>query len=204
MQGEGRLLDFGCGGGVFLEQMQRVGWQVTGVDICREAVRHLRENLGINAYVGSLPHPQLESEKFDVITMWHSLEHVHWPRQVLRAAFDLLVPGGKLILAVPNIDSLPFRWFGTSWYGLDLPRHLTHFTPRSLRLMLEESQFQIHCLRMVRHSSWLRMSARQAIQQGQGGAGARLLLLKPASRLVSWYTCWKRQADCIMAVAVKG
>ena len=51
---------------------------------------------------------------------------------VLREARDLLAPGGKLVVAVPNIDSLPFRWFGRHWFGLDLPRHLTHFTPASL------------------------------------------------------------------------
>ena len=80
---------------------------------------------GLETYAGSLPHPELKPRRFDVLTMWQSLEHVHQPRQVLQAALDLLEPGGKLFVAVPNIDSRPFRRYGPDWYGLDLPRHLT-------------------------------------------------------------------------------
>src|SRR5262249_8349053 len=71
----------------------------------------------------------------------------------------LLAPGGKVIVAVPNIDSLQFRWFGAAWYGLDLPRHLTHFTPDTLKAMLQRAGFGVRRMRMVRHSDWLRSSA---------------------------------------------
>jgi SAM-dependent methyltransferase len=139
--GEGRLLDFGCGGGSYLERMHLQGWKVTGLDLSTTAVRRIRTDLGIYALTGSLPHPALAESSFDVITMWQSLEHVHNPLQVLRAAKELLVPGGKLIVSVPNIDSLPFRWFGQAWNGLDLPRHITHFAPWTLRLMLNGRAF---------------------------------------------------------------
>jgi SAM-dependent methyltransferase len=203
LQGEGRLLDFGCGSGLFLEQMRSAGWHVTGVDVSTTTVRRLRDDLAIEAYTGSLPHPELAGRRFDVITMWHSLEHVHQPRKVLEAAFALLVPGGKLIVAVPNMDSLPVRWFGPCWYGFDVPRHLTHFTSDTLPRMLQRSGFRPDPIRMVRHSSWLRMSARLALRNGQPSWWSRLLLCKPISRLASWYTYWRGQADCIMATAVK-
>src|SRR5213079_445602 len=77
--GEGRLLDFGCGGGSFLALMARAGWQVTGVDVSAAAVRRVRGELGLRALTGSLPHPELPEGGFDVVTMWHSLEHVHQP-----------------------------------------------------------------------------------------------------------------------------
>src|SRR5262249_20165886 len=157
-----RLLDFGCGGGSYLARMHGQGWDVTGLDVTPTAVAELIAKPRLRAFAGSLPHPQLLGDTFDVITMWQSLEHVHAPLDVLREAHRLLAPSGKLIIAVPNIDSLPFRWFGQAWYGLDLPRHLTHFAPWTLRLLLHRAGFRAGKLRMVRHSSWLRSSARLA------------------------------------------
>ncbi len=135
--GKARLLDFGCGSGSFLLRMRNQGWQVTGLDVSETVVERLRSTFSLHAFTGSLPHPALESGTFDVITMWQSLEHVHQPLETLTAAKELLAPGGQLIIAVPNIDSLAFRLFGTAWNGLDLPRHLVHFTPHTLRLMLQ-------------------------------------------------------------------
>jgi 2-polyprenyl-3-methyl-5-hydroxy-6-metoxy-1,4-benzoquinol methylase len=200
-RGGGRLLDFGCGGGTFLAQMHRRAWQVTGVDISSSAVRRIRSELGLNALVGTLPHPQLRSASFDVITMWHSLEHVHAPRLVLREAYRLLVPGGKLILSVPNIDSLPFRWFGSAWFGLDLPRHLTHFAPATLQAMLEKVGFRVAPIRMVRHSDWLRSSARQARRGSEPTTWQRWLVAKPISRLAAAYCYLAGQCDCMLATA---
>ena len=142
--GRGRLLDFGCGGGAYLERMHRQGWDVTGLDVSAAAVECVRTRLGLRALLGTLPHPELKPATFDVVTMWHSLEHVHEPLEVLRAAHQLLAPGGKLLVATPNIDSLPFRWFGQAWYGLDLPRHLTHFSSRTLRRLLERAGERWH------------------------------------------------------------
>ncbi|GIW80902.1 MAG: hypothetical protein KatS3mg105_2709 [Gemmatales bacterium] len=201
--GQGRLLDFGCGGGSFVERMARQGWQVTGIDMSENAVRRVRDELGLPALVGTLPHPELSPESFDVVTMWQSLEHVHDPLGVLRQARRLLVPGGKLIVAVPNILSLPFRWFGPAWYGLDLPRHLTHFDPQTLSGMLQRAEFDIQSIKMIRHSGWLRSSARLAAASRQGPRWRWWLRNKPFSRLASWYSYLCQMGDCILAEAVK-
>jgi len=174
-----------------------------GLDVSTNAVQHVREELRLPALVGTLPHPELRPASFDVITMWHSLEHVHAPLEVLQEAHRLLVPGGKLIVAVPNIDSLPFRWFGAAWFGLDLPRHLTHFAPWTLHLMLERARFQVGPIRMVRHSSWLRSSAKLAFQQGKGPPWQRWLRSKSFSRLAAWYCSLTHQLDCMMVVATR-
>jgi SAM-dependent methyltransferase len=201
--GQGRLLDFGCGSGSFLDQMHHNGWQVTGIDVSAPTVRRIRAELGLQALIGTLPHPELQPDSFDVITMWHSLEHVHAPRTVLREAHQLLAPGGKLLVAVPNIDSLPFRWFGRNWFGLDLPRHLTHFTPWTLPLMLERAGFRAGPLHMVRHSDWLRSSAKLASRDRRSPYWYRWLTTKPVSRLATWYSFVTQQADCMIATAYK-
>lgn len=200
-QGVGRLLDFGCGGGAFLKRMADQGWQVTGLDAAVGAVRRVQEELGLRALVGSLPHPDLLPCSFDVVTMWHSLEHVHKPLAILREAYQVLVPGGKIVIATPNMESLPFYWFGGSWFGLDLPRHLTHFTPKTLRTALETAGFRVEMVRMLRHGDWLRSSARLAVQQGAGGMWAKLLRWKPAAKAVAWGCYAVGMSDCIMAVA---
>lgn len=196
--GQGRLLDFGCGCGSFLERTHRQGWQVTGVDVSAAAIQRVRTQLGLRAFVGSLPHPELRPASFDVVTMWHSLEHVHAPLDVVRQAHRLLVPGGMLLVVVPNIDSLPFRWFGSAWNGLDLPRHLTHFAPWTLQLLLERAGFRVGPIRMVRHSHWLRKSAQLASADLRPWEWQRLLKAKPLSRLASWYCYWTKQSDCLM------
>lgn len=199
--GAGRLLDFGCGGGGFLKRMAEQGWQVIGLDAAVGAVRRVQEELGLKALVGSLPHPDLPPGSFDVVTMWHSLEHVHRPLAILREAYRLLVPGGRIVVATPNLESLPFYWFGRSWFGLDLPRHLTHFTPKTLREMLQTAGYRVESVRMLRHSDWLRSSARLAVRQGRGGPWAKLLQWKPAAKVVAWGCYAAGLSDCMMAVA---
>jgi hypothetical protein len=133
--------------------------------------------------------------------MWHSLEHVHRPLAILRAAFDLLVPGGKLLVATPNIDGLPFTLFGRSWFGLDLPRHLTHFNPQTLTLMLQTAGFRTEPIRFLRHNDWLRSSARLARQRNEGGLIARALGWKPLAKLAAWLCFAAGASDCMMCVA---
>jgi SAM-dependent methyltransferase len=201
--GQGRLLDFGCGGGAFLQRMHRQGWQVTGIEIADDAVERIRVQLGLQVLAGTLPHPDLQPESFDVLTMWQSLEHVHAPRDVLRAAHELLAPGGLLFATVPNIDSLGFRWFGADWYALDLPRHLCHFTAMTLPVMLERSGFQVMHLEMLRHSDWLRCSIRRARERRRLPFWQRWLLLRPLARLVTWYARASQQSDSIFVIAGK-
>jgi SAM-dependent methyltransferase len=204
IHGQGRLLDFGCGSGSFLLRMRRQRWTVTGLDASEQVVEGLRSRFGLHAFSGSLPHPALEEASFDVITMWQSLEHVHQPLEVLQAAYQILAPGGKLIITAPNIDSLAFRWFGSAWSGLDLPRHLVHFTPKTLGQMLRSAGFSTSRVAMVRRGSWLRASARLAARHlPERPLWLRWLRGKTLSNFAGWYGYWTGQADCFMVTATR-
>jgi len=201
--GPGRLLDFGCGRGSFLERVRRQGWQATGIDVAGVADQCVRGESASPVLVGTLPHPELVPASFDVITMWHSLEHVHDPLAVLGEAHRLLVPGGQLLVAVPNIDSLPFGWFAQAWIGLDLPRHLTHFTPGTLHSMLRRAGFKVGRLRLVRHSHWLRASAVLSERLLPRPRWRRWLKAGPPSRLATWYAFLTGRADCLQVAATR-
>jgi len=202
--GPGRLLDFGCGAGRFLERMHLQGWQVTGLDVFPAAVQRVRADLHLPALAGSLPHPELAPGSFDVITMRNSLEHVHQPLEVLCAAHRLLTPQGKLVVTVPNIDSLPFRWFGRAWVGLDLPRHLTHFSPATLHRMLQRAGFEVRSLQMIRHRNWLRSSADLSSRIPRRPYWHHWLKHKSLAGLATWYSYLTRQTDCLLAIAQRG
>ena len=176
-------------------------WQVTGIDTSTMAVQRARTDLGLRALVGTLPHPDLKPSSFEAITMWHSLEHVHEPLEILKEAHRLLVPGGRIVITVPNIDSLPFRWFGSAWYGLDLPRHLSHFAPWTLHLMLEQAGFRVGPMRMIRRSDWMRWSARRACEHGSAPRRYHWLLKRPVSSLSASYCQLTKQSDCVMVLA---
>lgn len=156
--GEARLLDFGCGSGSYLVRMKAQGWTVTGIDASPTMAKTLTDQ-GWEVLHGSLPHPGLEGRLFEVITMWHSLEHVHDPVAVLKAAEKLLVPGGKLVVAVPAFDSWNFKAFGRDWLGLDLPIHLSHFTAKSLGDVAIRAGLVVDNIGRLNHSSWMRQSA---------------------------------------------
>jgi 2-polyprenyl-3-methyl-5-hydroxy-6-metoxy-1,4-benzoquinol methylase len=203
VHGQGRLLDFGCGNGAFLERMKAQGWIVTGIDASASAVQRLRQERGLRAVVGSLPHPELGDNSFDVITMRHSLEHVHRPLEVLRAAHRLLEPGGLLVVSTPNIDSLPYKWFGRHWWGLDLPRHLTHFTPDTLQLMLARAGFDVFVVRRVPHTNWLRRWAAQAAATLAVPHWQRWLRGRFCASVAMWYAWFARRCDGMLVKAVK-
>lgn len=137
---KGKLLDVGCGTGHFLLHMQKHGWEVTGIEPAAEASNKVKER-GIQAY-SHLEEAALHAP-FDAISMWHVLEHVHDLKGYLQKLKKLLKADGYLFIAVPNIDSYDAQLYGAHWAALDVPRHLYHFTPSHIRLLLENNKFQL-------------------------------------------------------------
>lgn len=129
----GMLLDVGCGAGDFLAQMNNLlGWQVAGLEPSAEASRYACEVRGLNVRRGVLPCSDLADRAYDAITLWHVLEHVPNPVDVLADVRRLLKPDGVLVVSVPAADSWEAMWFGEDWAGYDVPRHLVTFTRSSL------------------------------------------------------------------------
>jgi len=157
-RGQGRLLDFGCGTGGYVARMTAAGWKAEGIDLVPTAVAAGRD-AGLALHEGTLPGAALPAAHYDVITMWHVLEHVPSPLATLKAARDLLRPDGRLVVVCPLIDSLAASWFGASWFGLrELPRHLTHFTQRTLRRHLEGAGLEVERAIPIRRPTFMRHS----------------------------------------------
>jgi 2-polyprenyl-3-methyl-5-hydroxy-6-metoxy-1,4-benzoquinol methylase len=200
-RGAGRLLDFGCGGSSFGRQMKEYTWTVEGLDRSALVATKVERELGIRVHVGTLPHPDVPPSTFDAITMWSSLEHVHDPRQVVGAARDALRPDGILVVYVPNLAGWSFHAFREAWLGLDLPRHLTHFTPETLRDLLDREGFRVRQLHQIGRDGWLRKSARRARRLGVGSQWSRACAWKPIALARSRWTELTQRADSILALA---
>jgi SAM-dependent methyltransferase len=129
-----RVLDVGCGSGAFLLKMlRRPGVEAWGVDVAEAPLQALgRAESRLRLVAGDLHGADLPDNYFDLVTLWHVLEHDPDPVGVLGRAGRLLRPGGVLAAEVPHSAGLIARLCGRSWLGWDLPRHLVHFTPASL------------------------------------------------------------------------
>lgn len=140
--GPGRVLEIGCGGGWMLKAFSDIGWTVMGIERSVQEVQQARSRFGLPVFVGDLSAFR-QGARFDVIIMFHVIEHISDPTAVLRHCARLLKPQGVLIVAVPNLASWQARIFGSRWFHLDVPRHLIHFTPRSLTAVLAQSGFDV-------------------------------------------------------------
>lgn len=138
----GRLLDVGCGKGWFLAAARDAGWRVVGVEFAPTSAAAARVTHRVDVVPGDFLEVSLDGE-FDVVTMWHVLEHLADPAAAIARAAELLRPGGLLLVSVPNIDSLQARFGGEQWFHLDLPRHLFHFGPRSLTAIVERAGLRV-------------------------------------------------------------
>jgi 2-polyprenyl-3-methyl-5-hydroxy-6-metoxy-1,4-benzoquinol methylase len=147
----GRLLDIGSGDGSFVHHMARHQWEATGIDFSPAALEFAhRFRSGGRFLQGSLEDYDAPSDSLDLITLWQVLEHIGGPRPLLRRCYDLLRRGGMLVASVPNIEGLSSRLTGERWWGLDVPRHLVHYSPTTLTRSLEQAGFRvIH----IRHQS---------------------------------------------------
>ncbi len=136
----GKLLDLGCGNGSSMLVMQNLGWTVEGVDFDEKAVSCAIE-AGLNASIGDLFDKKYADNSFDAVMMNHVIEHLPNPDSYLKECLRILKPGGFLTALTPNADSLGHKLYKSSWRGLEIPRHLQIFTPRSLSLLANRVGF---------------------------------------------------------------
>ncbi len=139
----GRLLDVGCGKGDLLVRFLQKGWNVEGQEVDAEAVTCARAKHNLNIHQGELENQRFPAESFDVITMNHVIEHVYDPLSLLHECLRILKPGGRIVLATPNIiPCLGYKKFGKYWAHLDPPRHLYLFTKENLKHCVTKAGFR--------------------------------------------------------------
>lgn len=136
------VLDYGCGAGKFLDQMARRGCRTIGIDFSPQVLEIVRRN-GHEAYLaGEDAWRAFPDGSIDLVRMNHVVEHLYEPRAVLRTVLAKMRPQGRLHIAVPNPDGLSARLFRSMWHGLDCPRHVILYPPRTLVRLLEEVGFE--------------------------------------------------------------
>ena len=144
---KGRILDIGCGRGLFLTFMRNDGWEVTGTEFNGETASYASRDYGIDVKTGRPSNWGFPDESFDVITINHALEHVQNPAEIFSSCRRLLRKGGLLVIAVPNISSLQSAAGKRAWFHLDIPYHLYHFSEEGLVGLLKKSSFYISRIR---------------------------------------------------------
>jgi SAM-dependent methyltransferase len=133
----GRLLDVGCGTGDFVAGMAKLGWDATGIDFDEAAMASARRHLGIKVFSGGLAEQGFPDDAFDAITLSNVMEHLPEPLGTFAELKRILAPAGRIVIVTPNPNSLGHRSFGRCWRGLEPPRHLFLFAPRTLRTLAE-------------------------------------------------------------------
>lgn len=203
------LLDVGCGAGHCLDHGREFGWETCGVEISESAVAAARSR-GHDVSLGDLEQARYESSSFDVVRLWHTLEHLPNPRRTLSEVHRILKPGGRLWLEVPNVSSAPAAVFRARWFGLDVPRHLQSFSPRVLKSMLREAGFEEISMSTYQSAPELENSTRYLLED----AGIRFLTKGPVGRVLkllglpfwtvgAWLLTWLGLGDKLRATAMK-
>jgi SAM-dependent methyltransferase len=146
-QGEGKVLDVGCGAGGNLKVLEGQGWKVFGIEISDVAATHARALVAGTVHTGTLESAPFGPRTFDLVLMNHSLEHFPSPVDALRRVHRLLKDDGLLVVSVPNACGLEVKLFGWWWFGWDPPRHFYHFDKSTLARALRQAGFEVQSRR---------------------------------------------------------
>jgi len=141
------VLDIGCGSGLFVDLATKAGFDAWGLETSAEAVaaaRRMGNNRVIREEIDDLA---ARDQRFDVVTLFHCLEHIPRPFPFLRKVQKLMKKPGHLLVQVPNSESWQARLLGRRWYGLDCPRHTCNFGLYSLLYVLGRAGFRIQAVR---------------------------------------------------------
>jgi SAM-dependent methyltransferase len=139
---KGTILEIGGGTGAFSNAMKNIGWEVTGLEPDENSRNISLENYQIKLFpiehLDSLP-----DNSFDLITLWHVLEHVTDLNSYFDTFKKLLKKNGRLIIAVPNYTSFDAQYYKSFWAAYDVPRHLFHFSPKSIQQICKRHEFEV-------------------------------------------------------------
>lgn len=139
---KGKVLDIGCGVGDFLQIMETQGWDTMGIEPSEEAKAIATKRLN-NKVLNPEEIDQLKDQSFDLITMWHVLEHLDNLKEEIQHIERLLKSKGRLVLALPNFKSYDAQFYNTQWAAYDVPRHLNHFCKESIVKIFRNSELKL-------------------------------------------------------------
>lgn len=142
-EGKHVILDIGCGRGWTLKFLNQKGWKCTGTQISKPAAEYARKTLGLEIHEKELPDIKFDSEKFDIVTVFHVLEHLQNPIDYINDINRILKPNGFLIIEVPNLSSLCYSIFKLHWFAFALPHHISFFKLEVLNKILKKHGFII-------------------------------------------------------------
>ena len=138
----GRMLEIGCAAGSFMHKMAAQGWDVQGIEASPKAAA-MAASLGFKVHAGAVEDASAPAEAFDLVVGWMVLEHLHQPILALEKLKACAKPEGWLVLSMPNAGSWDFKLFRNSWYALQLPTHLYHYTKTTIGLTLAAAGWQL-------------------------------------------------------------
>lgn len=136
------VMDIGCGTGEFLNACKQNGWNVTGIEPSDVARKHAKDNFGIEPHAPEKLF-EINEKKFNVITMWHVLEHVHQLQKTIDQIKNILADDGTFIVAVPNCNSWDAKKYAEHWAAYDVPRHIYHFTKKDIEKLFSQFNFKL-------------------------------------------------------------
>jgi SAM-dependent methyltransferase len=137
----GRMLELGCASGNYMARMRAAGWEVEGIEFSPSAAATARER-GFNVKVGAVENAENPQSKYKMIVAWMVLEHLHEPVRVLNRLLNWVEPNGYLVFSVPDAGAFERQLFGDAYYGLQLPSHLYHYSPQTIRKVLNASGWE--------------------------------------------------------------
>lgn len=147
------ILDYGAGSGHFVNYLRVNGYNATGIEPSAGARSNCKQIFNLDlldtSYIKNIPDNSL-----DAISMWHVLEHIHEPLGLLSEFKRILKQNGTLFIAVPNIDSFDYKFYDKYWAALDLPRHIHHFSHKSIKFLLESGNLEVFQIKPLLFDSY--------------------------------------------------
>jgi 2-polyprenyl-3-methyl-5-hydroxy-6-metoxy-1,4-benzoquinol methylase len=182
---QGKILDIGCGTGAFLNTMKLAGWESTGLEPDEIARKKAAELYNIN------PKPSheifdLQNNAYDAITMWHVLEHVHQLHEYIAQLKNMLSADGRIFIAVPNYTSYDAQYYGEHWAAYDVPRHLYHFSPTSMKNLVEQHGLSIKKIKTMWFDSFYVSMLSEQYKNGKGNI-IKAFFIGFLSNLKTWF-----------------
>lgn len=194
-----RVLDVGCGVGDYLRVWRALGWEVEGLEPDEQAAKIAERRLGAPIHQAFVEEVQLAPQCYDLVTCCHTLEHFHAPIQALDNIKSALRVGGWLLVMVPNFAATSRLLLGKRWLGLEVPRHLYHFEPNTLRALLESAGYTDIYVGGSAHPGVLLQHIARALGGRIEPKSVRALAM--ALALANWPLAALRRADFLWATA---